>query len=107
MKASDFLRKAADHMEDRAQQYDKADGEGERSMAATVAAFYNITGVPITESQGWLLMMLLKAVRANTGPYHQDSLEDMVAYASLSAEADYADNEASLPESGKHNREVR
>ena len=70
----------------RGQQYDQI--EGERSMGKTVAAFNAITGMSLTESEGWLLVQLLKDVRQWSTPnYHQDSAEDCVAYAALKAEA--------------------
>ena len=85
-KAFDFLYAAADHMRDRAATYDKP--EGERSMAATVAAFNNITGHQLSEADGWLMMTILKLVRLNQREgFHQDSAEDAVAYAALLAEA--------------------
>ncbi len=84
--APDLLQKAAQHMLDRAATYDKP--EGERSMGKTVEAFNAITGRDLTESEGWLLMQILKDVRdrARTEP-HVDSLEDNIAYSALKAEA--------------------
>ena len=86
MNAKDLLKKAAEHMDARAETYDKEGGE--RSMSATVAAFNAITGRDLTEADGWLLLDILKQVRlfANKG-YHADSAEDHVAYAALLAEA--------------------
>ena len=76
-------------MRDRASIYDKP--EGERSMAATVAAFNIITGragaSALTESEGWLLMQTLKDVRDRQNAPHRDSLEDGISYAALKAEA--------------------
>jgi len=88
--APQLLNKAASHMQARAATYDKP--EGERSMAATVAAYNAVTGQSMTESDGWLLMALLKMVRDNqrTEP-HIDSIEDLVAYASLYGEARLAE----------------
>ena len=88
--AQQLLNKAAAHMQARAATYDKP--EGERSMAATVAAFNIITGQALTESEGWLFMQTLKDVRdrQRTAP-HQDSLEDGIAYAALKAEARLAE----------------
>lgn len=88
--AVDMLNAAARHIGDRAVQYDKP--QGERSMAATVAAFNAVTsrglGRALTESEGWLFMELLKAVRDFSTPEgHPDSQEDRVAYAALGAEA--------------------
>ena len=62
MKAPDFLRRAAQHIEDRAAARDKP--EGERSMGRCVAAFNAITGHALTERDGWLFMVALKMARA-------------------------------------------
>ena len=84
--AHEFLQKASAHMVDRASTYDKP--EGERSMRNTVIAFNAITGRDLKESEGWLLMLLLKKVRLFTRQgFHKDSAEDAIAYAALLAEA--------------------
>jgi hypothetical protein len=86
MKAEHILNKAAQIMQDRGTQYDKP--EGERSMGKTVQAFNIITGRDLSESEGWLLLQILKDVRDRQRSFaHQDSLEDCVAYAALKAEA--------------------
>ena len=86
MKAQEILAKATQHMDNRAVTYDKP--EGERSMVKTVAAFNIITGNTLTESEGWLLLQILKDVRdRQRAAPHQDSLEDCIAYAALKAEA--------------------
>lgn len=86
MNATDILNKAAGHMADRAATYDKP--EGERSMGRAVEAFNAITGRDLSESEGWLLLQVLKSVRLFARPgYHADSAEDGVAYAALVAEA--------------------
>lgn len=79
------LDAGARHMRDRAATYDKP--EGERSMGATVAAFRFVTGVSMTEEQGWLFMALLKAVRSQQGNFKLDNYEDGVAYFALAAES--------------------
>jgi len=85
-KAAELLGRAAKHMHDRASTYDKP--EGERSMERVVAAFNTVTGHTLKESEGWLFMTLLKAVRSETrSEPHQDSLEDLIAYSALYAEA--------------------
>lgn len=90
MTAPEVLLKAKQHMDDRAAQYDQPTGE--RSMARTVDAFNLITNRTgsraLTESEGWLLMQILKDVRdrQRSAP-HVDSIEDKVAYAALYAEA--------------------
>ena len=88
MNAHDILQAAAGHMRDRAATYDKP--EGERSMGATVAAFRAVSGVEMTETQGWLFMALLKAVRSQQGAYRADSFEDGAAYFALAGESAYA-----------------
>ena len=58
-------------------------------MGKTVIAFNAITGRDLTESEGWLLLQVLKDVRQwqNPNEYHQDSGEDCIAYACLKAES--------------------
>jgi len=83
--ASNILTAALGHMRDRASTYDKP--EGERSMGATVDAFQAVTGISMTEEQGWLFMAMLKAVRSQQGAYRADSYEDGAAYFALAGEA--------------------
>lgn len=84
--AADYLGKAQALMIERGKQYDKP--EGERSMGKAVMAFNAITGRNIRESEGWLLLQILKDVRQRQSPaFHADSAEDCVAYAALKAEA--------------------
>lgn len=85
-KAPELLGRAAMHMHDRASTYDEPDGE--RSMGKAVAAFNAITGHNMAESEGWLLMALLKAVRSQARQEpHLDSIEDLIAYAALYGES--------------------
>jgi len=83
--AANILRAAIGHMDQRAVTYDKP--EGERSMGATVDAFLAVTGIAMSEEQGWLFMALLKAVRSQQGAYRADSYEDGAAYFALAGEA--------------------
>lgn len=84
--APQLLTKAAQLMEERGKQYDA--NEGERSMLATVTAFNAITRRDLTESEGFLMLAILKMVRDNQRKQpHQDSIEDLVAYASLYGES--------------------
>lgn len=86
VRASELLGRAAAHMHERGKTYD--DPEGERSMGKAVEAFNAITGHTLTESEGWLLLQVLKDVRLFTrSAYHADSAEDCIAYAALKAEA--------------------
>lgn len=83
--AADFLEAGLRHMRDRASTYDNPTGE--RSMGATVKAFAAITGIELTEEQGWLFMGVLKDVRSQQGKYRADNYEDRAAYAGLQGEA--------------------
>lgn len=71
-------------MQERAAQRDVAQ---ERSMAKTVALFHTLYGIDLTEEHGWAFMLLLKLVRATTGPVDEDSMVDAAAYCALMAEA--------------------
>lgn len=82
--AASMLQAALGHMEDRAKTYDTPCGE--RSMGKTVSAFNTITGLQLSEEQGWLFMEILKQVRSQQGNYRADNYEDMVAYAALRGE---------------------
>lgn len=82
--AKDFLMAAIGHMQDRASTYDKPNGE--RSVGKTVAAFNVITGLNLTEEQGWLFMGILKMVRSQQGDFKADNYEDEAAYAGLRGE---------------------
>ena len=84
-RASDILAQAAAEMKDRGATYDQP--QGERSMGKTVAAFAAVTGIQMSEQQGWQFMELLKMVRSNQGGYRADSFVDGAAYASLAGEA--------------------
>jgi hypothetical protein len=86
-----ILKKAAALIEQRGVERDKP--QGERTMGATVAAFWALHGESIlrtgslTETQGWEFMELLKMARSAGGCYKADDYEDKVAYAALAAES--------------------
>ena len=86
IKAHEVLAAGARHLHDRADTYDAADKGGERSIYATVSAFNAITGHTLTAEQGWLFMVLLKAVRAQAGDFKLDNYEDGAAYFALMGE---------------------
>jgi hypothetical protein len=69
----------------RAEQRDQPSGE--RSMARTVAAFNALTGREVTEEEGWLFMVCLKAARSRGGRFHGDDYVDGAAYFALAGEA--------------------
>lgn len=86
MNAQDILRKSAQHIDDRAAARDPA--QGGRSMARAVAAFNALTGHQLSERDGWLFMVQLKAARAtNTPTGIADDYEDMAAYSALAGES--------------------
>lgn len=85
MKAPEILEAAAGHLKDRAKTYDDS-GEGERSMARTVATYNALTQTAMTVEQGWLFMVVLKMVRTQQGGYRGDNYEDGAAYFALAGE---------------------
>lgn len=98
--APEFLHAAMQHMQDRAITYDKP--QGERSMKATVDAFYAITGVPMTTEQGWLFMATLKMVRSQQGVVKSDNYEDGAAYMALAGETAEVDRKMPLKSGISH-----
>jgi len=86
--AAEVLQTAQSHLVDKGTTYDSK-GKGERSMANTVKAFNTITGSELSEEQGWLFMVILKAVRTQQGGFKLDNYEDGSAYFALGAEAAY------------------
>ena len=83
--ATDYMKVAAEQMEDRAASRDQEDGE--RSMARAVAAFNTIYGRNLTETEGWQFMSILKKARGAVGAYREDDYVDDIAYAALAAES--------------------
>lgn len=63
------------------------DTESERSMKATVNAFNALYGTNLTEEQGWMFMVILKAARAKGGEFRLDDYIDGAAYFALAGEA--------------------
>jgi len=84
--AAEILTRAAGHMRDRAASRDQP--AGERSMARTVAAFNALTGHTLSERDGWVFMIALKAARACSTPAGlPDDYEDGAAYFALAGES--------------------
>lgn len=75
------------------------DLQAERSMARAVAAFNAITGQQLTETQGWLFMVQLKAARATAGAHNLDDYVDGAGYFGLAGES--AAREASTAAEGQ------
>lgn len=85
MDACEILQNGIDAIGDRASQRDLPSGE--RSMLRAVNAFAKITGVQMTETQGWWFMAVLKIARSTAGAHRLDDYVDAAAYAALAGEA--------------------
>lgn len=84
MNATEILKTGQEVLEERAAQRDCSDGE--RSMAATVKAFNALTGLNLSEGQGWQFMILLKMVRGQQGSPRADDYIDLSCYGALLGE---------------------
>ena len=93
--AQDYLAESIELLAQRGKDYDTEEEEpsgGERSMGKAIDMFNICTGHELMESEGWLLLQLLKDVRQWTNieeGMHEDSAVDCVSYAALKAEALY------------------
>jgi len=88
--AQDYLEEARDTLVERGKDYDTVDNGGERSMGKAIDMFNICTGAELMESEGWLLLQILKDVRQWTKEdFHEDSALDCISYAALKAEALY------------------
>jgi hypothetical protein len=83
--APEILEVAAGHILARGNSRDLP--QGERSMRRTVDAFNAITGLVLSERDGWLFMAILKAARATAGGHNPDDYEDGAAYFALAGES--------------------
>lgn len=85
--SKDYLSECIEIQNQRGEQYDSK-GIGERSFAAAASAFNAMTGQSLKGSDVCLLLSCVKAVRQYSDPtrVHEDSLIDLVSYASLWAE---------------------
>jgi hypothetical protein len=83
MTAQSILRTAADTIDARGTLRDTGQ---ERSMARTVKAFNAITGLSLTETQGWTFMVVLKLSRESSG-HDPDNFIDGAAYMALAGES--------------------
>ena len=83
---SDWLREAAETLDERGKQYDSTGSE--RSMEKTVGIFNLLTGNNLTTAEGWQFMKCLKDVRlwSQTDSVHVDSIVDNLGYTALLAE---------------------
>jgi len=83
--AQSIMESGLKAMQDRASSRDAA-GKGERSMKACIDAFNALYGTSLSEEQGWMFMVLLKAARARQGDLTIDDYVDGAAYFSLAGE---------------------
>lgn len=83
MKAPELLRESAELIESRAAERDV---DEERSMCRAIAAFNTLTGNDLAETEGWLLLAVLKLARATAGKFQPDDLKDCAAYVALALE---------------------
>lgn len=83
--AVEFLDNGVKILAERGIERDKP--QGERSMEAIVTAFNAVTGHKLTEEQGWLFMVMLKAVRSQLGKLNDDHYIDGLNYFALAGEA--------------------
>ena len=83
--ATDILRDSLAVLTERAAQRDCSD-TGERSMASTVKTFNALTGLSLTEENGWEFMVILKMVRGRQGEPRQDDYVDLSSYGALLGE---------------------
>ncbi len=79
-----ILQEAHRCISDRAHERDQ---ESERSMARTIASFNAMYKLNLTEEQGWMFMVFLKAARAAGGGFKLDDYVDGSAYFALAGEA--------------------
>ena len=82
--ATAILQEAHRCIADRAHERDQ---ESERSMERTVTAFNAMYKLNLTEEQGWMFMVFLKAARASGGSFKLDDYVDGSAYFALAGEA--------------------
>ena len=95
MRADEILRAGLDTLVQRG--VDRDNPAGERSMPAIVRIFATLTGIRLTERQGWLFMVCLKLVRMQSGKPDADHYLDGANYMALMGEAALATGKESLP----------
>lgn len=93
--ASEILSAGADTISNRAASRDD-NKTAERSMASTVNAFNAMYGTNLTETQGWMFMVFLKAARARQGDLNMDDYLDGASYFALAGESAYGETMGQL-----------
>lgn len=83
----EILEEAAATLKQRGVDYDgKGYQGGERSMVQTLELFKALTGVQLSELDGWRFLICLKLARSTTGKPKRDTYVDLAGYAALAAE---------------------
>lgn len=81
--AHQYLQQSIEILETRSTERDT---DTERSMKKCVEAFNMLTSSNMSETEGWLFMLLLKISRSRGGCYKEDDYLDLIGYAALTAE---------------------
>lgn len=89
MKSTHFLNEAIETQAQRAADHNYGE-QGERTAAHVARIFNAITGRNLKERDIWAMLLALKLARNEAAPGGEDTLIDLVSYASLLAECDYA-----------------
>ena len=74
-------------IKDQANRASVRDTDTERSMAKAVDMFNRLYQKDLTEEQGWMFMVLLKASRSAGGSFRSDDYADGASYFALCGEA--------------------
>lgn len=82
--AIDILVAASQAIENRAPTRDEGD---QKSIMLAVAVFAVLTGIKLTERQGWQFMACVKLARAEQGKFEPDDYVDLAGYVALIGEA--------------------
>ena len=81
-----ILTDASNTLKQRGIDYDgKGYAGGERSMEQTCAIFKAMTGIELSEVDGWRFMLCLKLARSMTGKPKRDTYVDIAGYSALKA----------------------
>jgi hypothetical protein len=83
----EILEEAAETLKQRGVDYDGNGYEGgERSMGKTVEIFRAITGIELSELDGWRFLISLKLARSTSGKPKRDNYVDLAGYTALAGE---------------------
>lgn len=82
--ANNFLTDVSDIINQRGKSRDRE--QGERAMSRTIDIFNAISGLNLTERQGYEFMIALKLARSQQGEFNLDDYSDLAGYTALIAE---------------------